>query len=529
MTGARTRARRVRRARRDGRTWQQRLLLGSNAVMIVAALGLAWLLNASWNKTASVNRVELSGALTPANPTTPGKRVINILLVGSDSSAGLDPDDPVAAGRVGERNGDVIIIAHLDERDGSAALLSLPRDLWVPIADSSRQAKINSAFAVGGPSTLIETIEEGLGIPINYFVNVDFAGFEGLVEAVGSVDIFFESPARDWNATHDRTQTGFEILTTGCQTLDPPTALSYVRSRYYQTQDVDGRWITDPDGDLGRIRRQQDFLQRLMQRAIDLGARNPFVLSDLVDAGLDNVSLDQDLTPQLLLDLGRTYAAFEPGSLATYSYPAVFGEVGTNSVLFPLTDEAVPLVALFGGEASDSPATVRVRIVHDQDESELADDLRSVLVEAGFDLPVASAATADPGIVIRHGVDGLQAAGLVLAALDEVGVETTGVAPRLEETGGLLGRDVVVVVGATVDNTGAEKGAAKTDESATDGTSGPSPTVGDSARDAVRPTTEPTTSSPSGELTSTSVGDENDPLAASSNEEMGKPLLGECP
>lgn len=493
-------------------------------MVIVGALGLAWLLNASWNKTASVNRVELSGALTPANPTTPGKRVINILLVGSDSSAGLDPDDPVAAGRVGERNGDVIIVAHLDERDGSAALLSLPRDLWVPIANSSREAKINSAFAVGGPSTLIETIEEGLGIPINYYVNVDFAGFEGLVEAVGSVDIFFETPARDWNATHDRTQTGFEMLASGCQTLDPPTALSYVRSRYYQTQDDDGRWVTDPDGDLGRIRRQQDFLQRLMQRAIDLGARNPFVLSDLVDAGLDNVSLDQELTPQLLLDLGRTYAAFEPGSLDTYSYPAVFGEVGTNSVLFPLDDEAAPLVSLFGGEASDSPSTVRVRIVHDQEELEWADDLRSVLVDAGFELPVASAASADPGIVIRHGVDGLQAASLVLSTLQESEGETNGIAPRLEETGGLLGRDVVVVVGAAAE----EAVSNKNDESVVESDTRPSTTVGDTASGTPTADGGPSTSAPSEETTAASVGDVTSSSQAPSEQEMGKPLYGEC-
>lgn len=475
------------------RSWPQRLLIFFNVLTVLAALGLAWLLDASWEKTASVNRVELAGALTPASPSTPGSRVLNILLVGSDSSVGLDPDNPVTAGRVGERNSDVIIVAHLDERDGTASLLSLPRDLWVPIAGSNREGKLNSAFAVGGPATLIETIEGGFGIPINYYVNIDFAGFEGLVDAVGSVDVFFDAPARDWNATYQQSQTGFEMSHVGCQSLDPPTALAYVRSRYYQTQDGDGRWVTDPTGDLGRIRRQQDFLQRLMQRAIDLGARNPFVLSDLIDTGLANVSIDSELTPQVLLDIGRAYASFEPGSLDTYSFPAIFGEVGASSVLFPLWDEAAPILSLFQGARADAPSTVRVKVVHDS-APELAEEMIASLVAAGFDVPGASEADIEPGLVVRHGVDGAQAASIVARALAAAYTDSVIIQ---EEVSGLLGRDIVVAVG--VSSVGSE-----VPDLTVLSNDGPSATVNAGPS---TPTTSPPPSTRSGDSSTTVVGE----------------------
>ena len=139
-------------ALRSRRTWGQRVVLFVNVCLIGLALLTAGLLQQTWNRAASVNRVQLGSALTPADPDTPGRRVMNVLLVGSDSSAGLDPDNPINDGRVGERNGDVVIVAHLDERDGSAALLSFPRDLWVTIAGTDREAKLNAAFAIGGPA-----------------------------------------------------------------------------------------------------------------------------------------------------------------------------------------------------------------------------------------------------------------------------------------------------------------------------------------------------------------------------------------
>ncbi|MGH1502175.1 MAG: LCP family protein [Acidimicrobiales bacterium] len=432
------------------RSWFERALLALNALSVVAALGLAYVLRQSYGQVQSIERVALAGSLSTADDAEPGERIVNFLLVGYDSSAGLDPDDPIQTNRGDQRLADAIIVVHLDEVAGTAAMVSFPRDLWVEIGDTGISQRINYAYGVGGPANLIETIEANFGIPIHHFAAVDFAGFEGLVEAVGSVDVSFPQPARDWNVTTGASQTGFEVLTPGCHALDPETALAYVRSRYYQVQDSDGRWrYTTPSSDLGRIIRQQAFLQSLMREAIDRGARNPLVLSDLVDVGLENVTIDSELTPQLLLDLGRSFNALDPDELATYSLPVYDQTVGTDLVLGLVEVDADPVLELFRGSAISDPVTIRVSVVGDA--GGLADDVAHDLAEAGFDIDGASGAAVEPGVVvIRHGGDGAQAATVVATALTAADQSRV---VALELTEALPGRTVVVRVGAALPET----------------------------------------------------------------------------
>lgn len=432
-----------------------------NITLIAACLSVAMLLAYAGDRAASIDRVALDRSLTDVSDGDPGSRVINILLVGSDSSADLDPDDPVQIGRQGEHFGDVIIVAHIDERTGDAALLSLPRDLWVPISGAERESRINRAFEIGGPAMLIDTIQDVFGIPIHHYVNVDFAGFKGLVEAVGTVEIDFEAPARDWNENAEpepRTQTGFLVETPGCHALDPTEALAYVRSRYYQIQDPDGAWVTDPTSDLGRIRRQQDFLRRLLDQAIDAGARNPLVLADLIDTGVQHVAIDQELTPALLIDLSAAYRTFEPGDLQSYTYPAVDGTVGSSRVLVPRHELARPLLALFDGEPFDSAATIAVTLRYDEElavpgPARLPAPVRAVrdrLVDDGFTVTVEADAGVESGIAVRHGAGGGRVATVVAASLegDDPALGPVGV----QEVGGLAARTVVVTVGSTPDD-----------------------------------------------------------------------------
>ncbi|MGF1599364.1 MAG: LCP family protein [Acidimicrobiales bacterium] len=440
------------------RTWGQRLLLALNVLLIAATLSIAALLGYASNRAASINRVALDRSLTELSSDGEGPRVVNVLLVGSDSSANLDPDDPIQIGRQGERLGDVIIVAHLDERDGTVSLLSFPRDLWVPIAGTGRSDRINRSFVVGGPATLIDTIEENFDIPIHHYVNVDFAGFQGLVSAVGSVDVYFETPARDWNVNaqpQPRSQTGFVVTGAGCHALDPEQALAYVRSRFYQTQDTDGTWVTDPRSDLGRIARQQDFLRRLLQEAIDQGARNPLVLADLIDTAVQNVAIDSELTPSVLIDMSSTFRNFEPGDLQSYTFPTADATIGSNRVLVPLDDEAEPLLALFAGSGADDPATVGVEIVYDPDIDDSpagparvpgsVDDLVEALADHDFVLGDVDQAETGPGLVVRHGPGGRRAAEvLAVAVRSETGDRPIG----FEEVAHLGGRGVVLAVGA---------------------------------------------------------------------------------
>ncbi|MFW2383163.1 MAG: LCP family protein [Acidimicrobiales bacterium] len=451
-------ARRERRAARKAkrRTWPQRSLIAVNVVGIVLALSAAYLIKNSYGRIENIERVELTGSLTPVEEgSTRGERVLNVLLVGSDSSASLDPDNPINEGRQGERNGDVIIVAHIDERDGSAALLSFPRDLWLPIAGRDREAKINSAFSVGGPAMLIDTLEQNFGIPIHHYVNVDFAGFQGLVDALGEVEVWFDQPARDWNTRTGSSQTGFEMLERGCQALDGPTALAYVRSRYYQTQDDNGQWIGGlaEASDLNRIKRQQDFLRQVTAQAIASGSRNPFVFNGLVDAAIEHVTLDQELSPALLLDIGNAFREFDSNSLLAYSLPAEFGWVGSASVLFVEREQAVPILELFRGAQVDDPRTVRTEIVHVASRTDEAADLAESLLIRGFGTSPTSVSALDHGgIMVRHGSDAVQAAAVVAAELTEPVV--------FLEDPAISGRTVVISLGTLdeLDSAGSESG-----------------------------------------------------------------------
>src|SRR5215203_1817451 len=198
------------------------------------ALGLAVLIGAAGSvgiavsakgRSDDVERVDdvVAALEQPANEA-PAE---NYLLVGSDSREGIDPNDP-NVGAIGDpddvvnRRSDTIIILRR-EREGGAALLSLPRDLWVPIAGTDDKGKINSAFNEG-PTRLAQTITEALGIPINHYVEVDFAGFQSLVDQMGGVQICTYVPAQD-------THSGLR-LEPGCTNLNGSMALAYARSRY---------------------------------------------------------------------------------------------------------------------------------------------------------------------------------------------------------------------------------------------------------------------------------------------------------
>lgn len=434
------------------RTWAQRAVLAVNSLGIAAALSLAWALDAGDDVASSINRVELSGSLTPVEAAADGTTApFNMLLVGFDSAANLDPDDPVAIGRQGERLGDVIIVARIDQEAGSATLLSIPRDLWVPVPGYDDQ-KINSSFQLGGPSLLIETIENHLDIPINSFMGVDLAGFEGLVEVVDHVDLAFAHPSRDFNPNPPsgppRSMSGFGVDEPGCRSLDPANALAFVRSRNFQVF-FDGEWVDDgARSDLERIRRQQLFVESFVARAIDLGARNPLVLRELVTAAVPHLTLDQELTPQELIDIGRAFDSFDPDELETYSLPTEFGweRNRTVSVVRTLEDEAAPVIRLLQGTPGSDPSTVGVTVRAVADERDAADAATKAFADDGFDIDTTQADVDLPfGVTVAYGRDGDAALPLVLDAMAEQGIAVDSA--LLDEA--LTGREIVVSFGGS--------------------------------------------------------------------------------
>jgi polyisoprenyl-teichoic acid--peptidoglycan teichoic acid transferase len=367
---------------RGRRTWPQRLLLSFNIVLVLVALSAAAVLGYGYEKAGSFPRVNLPPGVLSDIEATPGESM-NVLLVGTDASDGLDPDDPILVGRPPTGDlADVIMILRLDPDTNDAALLSIPRDLWVPIAGTTQENKINSAYSVGGAQTLIETIQDYLDIPINHFVAVDLAGFRQVVEAIGGVDVYFPYPARD-------TQSGLYVPEAGCQRLDPVQALAYSRSRYYENE-IDGRWRPDNQNDFGRMRRQQEFMRRALSRAIERGARNPVTLNALLNAVDGALTLDPDLTTGQILEVAQTFRLFNPESLASYTLSDFVGSqmIRGHSALLLREAEADVVLDLFRGERSlePTPETVRVRVLNGSGEPNQAWEVAQALQLADFTL-----------------------------------------------------------------------------------------------------------------------------------------------
>jgi LCP family protein required for cell wall assembly len=285
---------------------------------------------------------------TPARPSAPP---VNFLVVGSDSRACIDPNAEdagqfLAKGDTGDQS-DTIMVLRVDPSTNAAAILSFPRDLFVKLAGSTRSAKINAAFAGGNATRLIQTIEENFTVPIDHYVQIDFCAFKNIVDAVGGIRIAFEYPARDTNS-------GLWVPEPGCVSFDGTNALRYARSRYFEWSTNGGRtWIDDGTADRGRIRRQQDFIKRVMQKAIDKGARRPKVAAKLLDATLKYVKFDSELQVNQLLDLASQLRSFDPATVRTFRIDGADAWVGDQQVIRPSFTSAATkqILALFRGEA----------------------------------------------------------------------------------------------------------------------------------------------------------------------------------
>ncbi|MFE3800114.1 LCP family protein [Nocardia tengchongensis] len=204
---------------------------------------------------------------------TPGT---NWLLVGSDSRAGLSQaqEDQLSTGSdvEGERT-DTVILVHIP-KSGRPTLVSLPRDSYVNIPGVGKD-KLNAAFSVGGAKLLSQTVEIATGVHIDHYVQIGFGGFANIVDAVGGIDMCLDAPMKDPLAGID--------LPAGCQTLNGPDALGFVRSR------------ATPRADLDRMLNQRKFLSALLKKAAGPATlANPFRSWPLV----------RDLTSALKVDNG---------------------------------------------------------------------------------------------------------------------------------------------------------------------------------------------------------------------------------
>ena len=318
-------------------------------LLLVALFGIAGatgVIFTAHQQVANITRVP-DLKFSPSN----GK-VENYLLVGSDSRAGSDPSSPDyaaiggAADVTGNRS-DTVMILRRDLNGGPASLLSLPRDLCVDLPGCTKPRRINAAFQVG-PQALIDVITKTLGIPVQHYVEVDFQGFKKLVNAVGGVQVCSYTPIRD-------THTGLYIAQPGCFTLDGFQGLAYARSRHLETYDVNSNtWTEDPASDFGRIKRQQAFINTVLEAAVAKVKGNPLSAGDVLVSITGALHIDSGLD---VLGAASAMRDAVGGGLKKYTVPVVGKDVSGNAMLVLAPGSQAYLDYFSGASATAPPDT----------------------------------------------------------------------------------------------------------------------------------------------------------------------------
>jgi LCP family protein required for cell wall assembly len=409
---------------------------------------------------------EVEGAGSRPAPTSRGAK--NILIVGSDSrgdlAAGEGTQGKGDAFVTGQRS-DTVILAHLYGDSDMAQLVSFPRDAWVTIPAHvspesgelvpARESKLNAAFFEGGPPLLIDTIEELTGLRIDNYMQIDFDGFQDMVDELGGVEVCLSAPAKEKDSGIN--------LPAGVSTIKGDQALAFVRQRKGL-----------PRGDLDRIARQQQFIGAIVRKTLSAGTLlNLFKLNDVITVATRSLKVDEGMSFGDLRDLALRFQGFEAGGVifATVPVTDIAARRGGESVV--LIDEAQAAELFAGLRRDDPPGTapaaepptdgagvltvppsdISVEVFNGAGVAGLGRRVADDLAELDFDVagPPGNRGTGAKATVVRHGPDDTDSARTLAAAIPGA---TTELSTTLDGTlevvvgSGYSGTTPVTVAGA---------------------------------------------------------------------------------
>ncbi|MFR9676661.1 LCP family protein [Streptomyces sp. TR06-5] len=297
--------------RRRGRpNWGLRLAVGL-AVLVLATSGVGHALVTGL--AGDLRRIDPFLGLTD-RPKATGHG-LNFLVVGIDDRTGLT-DRQRRDNRLGGTScdcTDTLMLVHVSEDRKRLSVVSIPRDSYVklpPHTDGRTRerhralpAKINSAYAHGGPHLTVSTVEKATGVHVDHYLEVDFASFMKTVDVLGGIEVCTVRPLQDDYSGLD--------LPAGTSRLDGGQALSYVRARH-----VDG------GSDFGRMHRQQRFLAALIGKATATGVlTNPVKLSRVTSTLLGSVRADAGFGSDEMMALAQAMRGVSPSSSEFVSVP----------------------------------------------------------------------------------------------------------------------------------------------------------------------------------------------------------------
>lgn len=309
-----------------------------------------------------------------AAPVWDGKDRVTILLLGIDERE----DEKGLPTR-----SDTMILVTMDPLNMTGGMLSLPRDLWVPIPGHGSQ-KLNTAHFFGeldkagsGPAASRRAVQYNIGVPINYTARVNFKGFERLVDAIGGLTIDVERAILDNEYPNEKYGINRLFIAPGPQRMNGITALRYARSRH-------------ADSDFGRIRRQQRVLQSAREEALQLGIipKLPTMI------GIINASIVTDIPFTDLWALANVGRQIQSGQITSRHVDdsMVIDANMDGSVLLPDRDKIRRVVQELFYDPAVRKDAARIEVLNGTSRDGLASGLRATLLTQSFNVVRADGA-----------------------------------------------------------------------------------------------------------------------------------------
>jgi LCP family protein required for cell wall assembly len=359
-----------------------------------------------------------------------GTERITVLLLGIDQRPGEDPNTART---------DTMMLLTLDPQSRSAGMMSIPRDLYLPLPDRGMD-RINTAHVYGGPQYAMRAVEYNFGVPIQYYARVDFTTLTSLIDLVGGIDVFNETDIND--PTYPDNNYGYDpfVLSAGWHTLDGQTALKFARTRH-------------GDSDFSRITRQQQVIMALRDKlrttdaATKILPRIPQIMQTLggaIDTNLSTVQIAQlALLAKDIPDERISRVAIDDTATQPHTTPT------GGSVVIPIRERVRELREQFFNPPANTPAstalppaTGRIAIQNGTPRVGLAASTQAFLAAQGHtidsiaDAPQRYERTA----IVIYG--GKQKLGQDLA--QQLGVPLTSIVLAAEPSGAL---DALIILG----------------------------------------------------------------------------------
>jgi polyisoprenyl-teichoic acid--peptidoglycan teichoic acid transferase len=396
--------------------WRRWVLAGLAVVLLLVAAGAGYV----YYLTHDLQRITVKG-LHSAFHSGQEVGTENILMVGSTSRCALSVQNPaygLCSQGVTGVNSDVMMILHADPSHHRLALLSIPRDLFIPNARSTGPNKIDAGLEQG-LSQLVAAIEEDFGIPIQHAVSLNFDQFANIVDALGGINMSFPISVFDWGSTgggvdgDQPVSSGLNQRAAACVHLDGTQALQVVRARHlrYETPESNPNdpysWQPEAESDLARIQRDHEFLRVLATAVAEHGIDNPisdlslinsvkadllfdqtWPVSDMVNLVLDFHSVNINSVPQLTLpvqivtdpDGSGGSLQYEGGSYGDVEFPAEAQDLAAIEQLLGIGGTTDSMT----GQPLPAPSSVSVSVLNGTGAANQAADTAAGLTALGY-------------------------------------------------------------------------------------------------------------------------------------------------